>query len=44
MPPPSDRKFNRLKANRTLDKDGLSRIGEELRNGDIYINKHVPDP
>ena len=28
---------------RTLDKDGLTRIGEELKDGDIYINKHVPD-
>jgi len=43
MPQPNDRKYNMLKKNRTLDIDGLSRIGEELRDGDIYINKHVPE-
>jgi DNA-directed RNA polymerase beta subunit len=32
-----------LKKFRALDKDGLARVGEELRDGDIYVNKHVPD-
>jgi DNA-directed RNA polymerase III subunit RPC2 len=43
IPPPTDRKANMFKKFRTLDKDGLTHIGEELRDGDIYINKHVPD-
>lgn len=43
IPPPTDRKANMFKKFRTLDKDGLTRIGEELKDGDIYINKHVPD-
>ena len=25
-----------------LDEDGMVRIGEQLNNGDVYLNKHVP--
>jgi DNA-directed RNA polymerase III subunit RPC2 len=43
IPPPTEKKANMLKKFRALDKDGLARVGEELRDGDIYVNKHVPD-
>lgn len=44
IPPPTDRKANMFKKYRTLDRDGLTRVGEQLHDGDIYINKHIPDP
>lgn len=25
-----------------LDEDGMARVGEELANGDVFINKYVP--
>ena len=27
---------------RILDADGLARVGEKIRDGQVYINKHVP--
>jgi hypothetical protein len=29
---------------RALDKDGMAHVGHQLNDGDIYLNKHVPDP
>lgn len=26
-----------------LDKDGMARVGEKLEDGDVFLNKHVPD-
>ena len=30
------------KKNHALDSDGISFIGEQLNNGDIYVNKKAP--
>ena len=27
----------------TLDRDGFSHIGSQLNDGDVYLNKHVPN-
>jgi DNA-directed RNA polymerase III subunit RPC2 len=43
LPPVTDKKFAMMKKFRTLDKDGISRIGEELQDGDVYMHKHTPD-
>jgi DNA-directed RNA polymerase beta subunit len=29
---------------KSLDQDGMAHVAQELHDGDIYINKHVPDP
>jgi DNA-directed RNA polymerase III subunit RPC2 len=44
IPPPTDRKANMFKKFKALDKDGMAHVGQSLQDGDIYINKHVPDP
>lgn len=44
MPPSTDRKANMFKKFKSLDKDGMAHVGQQLDDGDIYINKHVPDP
>jgi DNA-directed RNA polymerase III subunit RPC2 len=44
IPPPTDRKANMFKKFKPLDKDGMAHVAQELHDGDIYINKHVPDP
>ena len=31
-----------MKKYHALDEDGMARIGEMVGNGDVYINKHVP--
>ena len=43
MPPPTDPKYGRMKKYRALDKDGLARVGEQLTDGDVYMNKQSPD-
>jgi DNA-directed RNA polymerase beta subunit len=43
IPPTTDRRYNMLKRYHALDKDGLARVGEKLDDGDIYINKCVPE-
>ena len=32
-----------FKKYRCLDKDGFARIGEQLHDGDVYLNKAVPN-
>ncbi len=44
IPPPTDRKANMFKKFKSLDKDGMAHVGQQVDDGDIYINKHVPDP
>lgn len=42
---PKDKKVNPniFKRFHALDVDGIARVGESLNDGDVYINKHVPD-
>jgi DNA-directed RNA polymerase III subunit RPC2 len=43
IPPATDKRAGMLKRYHALDKDGMARIGEKLNDGDVFINKHVPD-
>lgn len=43
IPPSTDRKAAMFKKFRTVDHDGISRIGERLVDGDVFMYKHVPD-
>jgi DNA-directed RNA polymerase III subunit RPC2 len=42
-PSPTDPKAGMFKKYRALDRDGLSHVGHPLVDGDIYINKSVPE-
>jgi DNA-directed RNA polymerase III subunit RPC2 len=42
-PAPTDPKAGMFKKYNALDRDGLSHVGHPLVEGDIYINKSVPE-
>ena len=45
VPAKTDRQYERYKKYHALDKDGLARVGEQLSEFDIFVNKCVPrDP
>ena len=44
MPAMTDPRAARLKKYHALDSDGMARISEQLNDGDVFINKHTPDP
>ena len=44
MPAMTDPRAARLKKYHALDADGMARISEQLNDGDVFINKHTPDP
>jgi len=43
LPAPSDPRAKTMKKFHALDSDGLARVGEQLHDGDIFINKYRPD-
>jgi DNA-directed RNA polymerase III subunit RPC2 len=43
IPPVTDKHHKMFRKYRHLDKDGLAHIGSEVSQGDIFVNKHIPD-